>query len=407
MINLSFVFAGLFFVFYVQPLIVFELILEEPLPRWVQVQTLPSEHGGAYFLLAYLALFLVSFTVFARDRTAVRRSRFPSRRRLFSAGLLALGIVSGLFLFYIWDTGGLQSFLTDHRQAVYADQWERTEESSFQRYTRIALGMAFTAAAVVGGYMAGTDTQTKGPKRLVYLGLALPATFIRMAMFSRGFFMPLALFFLARLVVGTRTKYFWPQVLVLLALVILGVYLGISLRGGNGADEVSLDVAAAQLSNSMNGLSTFLDSQTLDRVAADEGFFLALAQLSPVPSFLIQAEYESNLTTLILDRTSGSSTPMPFLGEAYYLMGWWGLCIALLQGAVAGVINKQVAREGQKDRIWWLLLYLACILSFLYMPHSGMRACTRMIVWVFTLFLFVKVFKAFTWSPKFKSTVRR
>ena len=77
---------------------------------------------------------------------------------------------------------------------------------------------------------------------------------------------------------------------------------------------------------------------------------------------------------------------MPFIGEAFFNMGWGGLALAYLQGSMAALVNSQVANPMARDRVWWLMLYIMTVYSFLYMPHSGIRACTRPLVWVFTLY---------------------
>lgn len=54
------------------------------------------------------------------------------------------------------------------------------------------------------------------------------------------------------------------------------------------------------------------------------------------------------------------------------------------QGAWAGFVGNQLQKA--EGRGWMVAFFIATLYSFIYMPHSGLRACTRPIVWIAVLF---------------------
>ena len=140
-------------------------------------------------------------------------------------------------------------------------------------------------------------------------------------------------------------------------------------------------------SSAIDGISSYFDTVAASMSSMGGGLPRILQELSPIPSFVYYSSYDSNLSSIINGQTSGSSRPMPFLGEVYFNIGWIGLAIAYMQGAISAVVNLKVGSGIPKDRVWWLLMYVTLIYSFMYMPHSGLRASTRPFVWVFMFFV--------------------
>jgi hypothetical protein len=382
-LNLPVVFSFLFLMFYTQHIFIREVVFDIRVSHWL-VLSGPQREMALAFLIIYFATFWLAYAVHS-DRIKLRHRVLPIN--FFAAGVAIAILALGSLILYIEATGGLNRFMTNHRETVYLNQWSRSSEAVFTNRIRIITGLIFTIAAIVGGYLLSVHEKASPLQKLLYYSLPLPGTLVKIALISRGFFLLYALFYLSKFVISRkRVRYINVKIFGVTALVIFGTFLALHSRASdaitlNGAHDIILFV-----SNSVNGLSPFLDTVAISLTEFGGGLLRVLLELSPIPSFIYSSPYQSNLTTLVFGHEFGSSAPMPFIGEAFFNMGWGGLALAYLQGFVSALVNSRVANPAIRDRGWWLLLYITSVYSFLYMPHSGIRSCTRPLVWVFMLY---------------------
>lgn len=389
-LNLPVIFSLLFLAFYTQPIFFSEVLYDIRLRQWLVLHD-EQRSIGLTFLFLYFAVFWIAYIVHVK---APRLEQGVVRSNYFAVGLgtAFIGLVS--LAVYIQSTGGLEQFLTNHREATYLDQWSRSAEALLVSRIRMITGFITITAAVVGGYLIARHEKAEPLQKLLYWSLPLPGTLIKLALLSRGFFLLYALFFLSRAVISQRkARFFGLKIIGIGLLVMAGAVFSLQSRSGGDVFSENPAVFILFLSNSINGISAFLDTFAIALQENDGSIQRIFFELSPIPSFIYSSTYETNLSTLILGQTSGSSTPMPFIGEAFYNLGWGGLVLAYLQGFMAALVNSKVADRSGFDRIWWLLLYITSIYSFIYMPHSGIRSCTRPLVWVLTLYGLVKVMR--------------
>jgi hypothetical protein len=288
-------------------------------------------------------------------------------------------------LVYIYATGGVESFLSGHREAVYRYQWSTEAEHLMLNRLRVMTNIVMMMAVIIGGYLAGTQRSAPLGLRVLYHLAPAPITLVKLALLSRGVFLFYLIFFVTKLVARNRVgRFFFLWVAVAAVAMALGIAGALLTRG---IDEIGLSGAGRILEFmvlSLNGMSGFLDSVAISENRGVQGVAQVLAELSPVPSFLFKSGYDNNLSSLINGARSGSSAPMPFLGEVYYNLSWGGLVLGAAQGAWAGFIGNQLQRA--EGRGWMVAFFIATLYSFIYMPHSGLRACTRPIVWIALLF---------------------
>lgn len=401
-LNLPVIFSFLFLMFYTQHIFFAEVVFDIGVLHW-QVLPDPQREMALAFMLSYLAFFWLAYAVHAK-KVKLHYRVTPSNFFVtgFAVGLLALGSLA----LYIQATGGLYQFMTNHRETVYLNQWSRSSDAMFTNRIRMITGFIFIVAAIVGGYLVGAHKNAGLRKKLLYYSLPLPGTLVKIALLSRGFFLLYILFFMSKTIISRkRNRYFALKMTGLVVLVLAGAVFSLQNRTANTITFEGIDVMVLFVSNSINGLSAFLDTVAVSLIEGGGGVQRVLLELSPLPSFIFASPYESNLTTLVFGQTAGSSTPMPFIGEAFFNMGWGGLAVAYLQGYMAALVNSKVANPTIRDRGWWLLLYITTIYSFIYMPHSGIRSCTRPMVWVFTLYGMWILLRAL--APKRSRAVQR
>lgn len=386
-LNLPVVFSILFLIYYAQHYLVAEIITSYGVYQWLILSD-DQKHSAVAFLVLYLVFFWAGFISYTRRKkprainVSKRINRFP--HVLWVINLLALG-------FYIYITGGLESFFKNHREAVYSHQWLLTAESVMIIKTRAVATAIMMVSVVVGGYFAGKNPKADKLEKIIYYSLPVPITLVKVALLSRGVFLFLLLFFIAKWVSSRhKHKRLFLKLTVSFVVLLIGIIYIYIIRivHDQGIDQQSLIYLG---SRSVSGLSGFFDTYAIS-TKGGEGFFRVVLELLPIPSFIYTSPYDNNLSSLILDADSGSASPMPFIGEVYYNLGWFGLLFASAQGLVVALINNRVANKDERYFGWWVAMYIATIYSFIYMPHSGIRSCTRLIAWVVLLFMVRKVF---------------
>ncbi len=385
--DLGAIFASLFFVFYFQVYFVNEVILGQKVELWLSVGNEDYLHVKI-FLLLYLTLFWVGYFSYPNRPTKglSATNKFPTMLALITGTMSVTA-----FIVYIQITGGLYSFITNHRAAVYADQWSTGSVQMTTNYLRILSNFAFLITAVAGGYLQGKSKNIRKRKRIIYLLFPLPGTLVKMALLSRGFFMFYLLYFIAMEVTIDRSRLFKARVIVLLILTLIGVMTGMISRSPDRFQLSNAYDYFLLLSNSLDGLSAILDTVAVSAGASLAGLERMIGQLSPIPSFIWSTGYDNNLTSLIIGDRSGSSRPMPFIGEAIYNIGWFALGLAFLQGWLSRMVSNKVGSVSNiRANFWWILLYVAMFYWFIYMHHSGLRSSSRPVAWVLIAMLVSK-----------------
>jgi hypothetical protein len=385
--NLPVIFSILFLLYYTQNVFLSEIVFNIPVKQWLPLSI--NEKSNAYtFLMSYLTIFWIAYVVHAPTQN-YKGNLF--KLNYASAGLVWLIMISSIFSIYVHSTGGIYEFITNHREAIYRNQWSNSADVIIVNKIRVIASLMFTAAAISGGYFLAVDDRAKIWQKILYFILPLPGAIVKIALLSRGAFLYYALFFMTKSVASRKKQQFFFLKLIVLSLIaLLGVIYGMVERSNNEIILSSLDESVLFVSNSINGMQTFFDTFAISKFESGIEIFRIILELSPIPSFIFSSPYVSNLTTLIFGNSSGSSTPMPFIGEAYFNLGWAGLILAYLQGLLSALINSKVANPFICDRFWWILLYVATVYSFIYMPHSGIRSCTRPMVWVVIFFAMVR-----------------
>ncbi len=382
-LNLPVIFSVLFLIFYALPYFFAEVVLGRSIPQWLWLPT-EEKSKAAMFLGAYLGLFWLGFWCVSQGRRGAEAD-VPGRGNLFAMGI-ALAAIPSLAV-YIYATGGLESFISGHREAVYRFQWSTSPEHLLMNRLRMVTTLVMMMAVIIGGYLAGTHRTAPLWLRGLYHLAPAPITLVKLALLSRGVLLFYLIFFVTKLVARNRVGRFF-FLWVTLAAVAMGFGIaGALLTRGDAA--ISPRGAALMLEFmvlSVNGMSGFLDSVAISQGRGWQGVVQVLAELSPVPSFLVSSGYDNNLSSLINGAREGSSAPMPFLGEVYYNLSWTGLAMGAAQGAWSAFIGNQLRKGGGRNRGWIVGFFIATVYSFIYMPHSGIRACTRPIVWIALLF---------------------
>lgn len=399
--NLPIIFSICFCIFYAQHYFVSEVVLGIPVRHWLSISE-QQKNSATTFLIVYLVAFWLGYLLHARRIVVTRISKQVDLR--FFGVFLWIAAFSA-FAVYIYVTGGLLIFVSNHREFVYQDQWLRTAEAVVFNQMRVFTTAIMMIASVIGGYLAGSREKSKIWFKALCYTLPLPITLVKVALLSRGFFLFYGIFFIAKMVSGRKKgQTDFIKVAMVFSIVMIGVVLALLARSDGEVVLGSLDEHIYFMSQSVNGLSGFLDSYAITVYSGMEGVVRVLLELAPVPSFIYSLPYDNNLSSLALGQSSGSSAPMPFIGEVYYNLAWFGLIVAYGQGWFSAIVSTKIADQNARDRGWWLALYIGTIYSFLYMAHSGIRSSTRFIVWIVVFYLASKTIKVFL--PKRSASLR-
>jgi hypothetical protein len=219
--NLPILFGLSFIAFYVQPIFISEAVFNEPVRQWLYV-TQDQKNKALTFLFAYLCFFIAGYAAFTRKVTF---SHVAVTYRPVTFGLLTALVVGVSLIVYIVATGGLEQFLTNHREEVYKYQWADTREARQVNLIRMLTGFITMAGAILGGYLYATHEKKKARHRWLYMSLPLPGTLIKLALLSRGVFILYTLFWISLSVISRyRDKTFAIKMILLGILVVMGIF---------------------------------------------------------------------------------------------------------------------------------------------------------------------------------------
>lgn len=219
----------------------------------------------------------------------------------------------------------------------------------------------------------------------------------RLASLSRGFFIPIALFFVAASLMGKKFPvwmYFSVPLISFfagaLALISRGIstggtsgfFLGASTRNQSFADSFQLFFEA----NAYHGILSQAVAGRDSLMNPIDGLILWLSTISPLPSFLeLNAQVPS--VAQLLGITS-VGLPMPMIGDIYFRMGWAGLVFWFLLGWWLGRLEANISFHPKiYGTAYWphVLLWLALLQGLILSFHSATRASSR--VAIYALFL--------------------
>ena len=309
----------------------------------------------------------------------------PSKKKFLFFSIFQIIVL----VIYIINNGGFYIFITSLRDYVYYinDQWDTS--FSLYRLINFLCGIEFLLSVLVAARWQGLLIQN-GMKPSIYLYLAiLPAILVKIALYSRGTFLYLLIYWL---IVKIYSKKFNRRnllaLIILTILLILGILFGMSMRSNEG---ISINNAFILILDAFNGFTVLVDSIA---ITPDhnyvKGIIDVFAQLNPLPSFFGFYRPEDNLTTLIYGNMSGSSMPFPAIGELYYRIGFLSLIFAFLLGYWLKTLSQHIIKS-QNIKIVWIFFYFATLMGTIYSVHSALRAVTRYVLWVFLVYMFVKL----------------
>lgn len=401
----EFLYILLFFVFISINLLVNVIVLGQYPPVHFDIQESDVIYFSYYALAWVIVFYFAVRTRFFPDRETENVS--PIKRRKISLNFITYSLIIFSFSFlaiYITTTGGIVSFITEHREVVYSEQWSKSAEQMRTNYIRTISGFAFIGAALGAGILQARYIKDKGRSSFLAFMPVLPGFLVKVALFSRGAVLMLILYWIGKNVtLKKRSRSFILTISIIFIMIIFSVIYGYSQRGGEVSLESILSLLGFIANIGMNGVSTILNSFHVTKVSSEEGGIISLLlQASPIPSFIYSdADYNNNLSYFLFGSKSGSSMPMPFIGEVYYNIGWFGLTVPFLYGKLCKLVSKRLNLYGENFDANYILLYGALVLSMIYMWHSGVRSSTRMLLWVTLILVLVKIFKFLTNNKKF------
>lgn len=405
LLNPASVYGVLFFIFHV-PVVFYAIYFRDGhLPAHVNYIEDDLE-----LLLIFICYWLILFWVgyFVASRVIHRRRKFINYssldflffpRQIVRYAQILLLIELFALAAYIYVTGGLSGFLTNHRELVYQNQWDRSGGQQYIDYIRISSGLVFLFSTVFAGVAQGVYKNCYSRHRVLFFLLVLPGAAVKVALLSRGVFLfPVIYLFSYAVVVGVDARKLLTVGSIVFLALVGGIVFALDMRG---YEDIGENIFDALFFTAFNGLSTVLNIVVIaPELNFWNGIGVVVAQLSFLPSFLMSAAegYENNLTPLLFGESEGSSMPMPFLGELFFNLRFFAILCAPLIGWWCALVAKRMA-EPNVGRVnpTWVLLYCTTVFWFVYMPHSGLRATTRPLVWLALMIgtlVFLKSFKS-------------
>ena len=381
----------LFFLIFILVNITYNIYFRNSLPP---AHVIYDKYDFSNFLL-FIFVWLVFFVIGVKSYKPSKSVKYKSTNLKFTPRTIAffiLGVECITLFVYVYATGDLTSFITNHRESVYQGQWG--ENSAVFNNVRIISGYVFLGSAFFAGILQGLSIKKYGTSSFLYILLIIPGTLVKAALLSRGVFLLWVIYWLCKIVTLREFKkrnyvYFLFLFLLILSGILFGIDQRNQMQGDSGiAIEESINIIINTGFNGVTGvLNSFMIANNNDSVVI--GFATILKQINPMPGFLIKSnDYVNNLTTLLFGVTEGSSMPMPFIGEVYYNLGYMFLIIPWLQGLWCAFIESRVfSQNNDFPGYIILLLYGATLHWFLYMPHSGIRATTRLLIWLLVIVL--------------------
>lgn len=174
--NLPVIFSFLFLLYYTQSIFVYEVILKIPVKQWLPLSEVRKSEALS-FLLLYLLIFWFGILIHSRKNYRTHRISKPNYQ---NSGLIVACIALVSLVIYIAATGGLHQFITNHREAVYANQWSQSSQDLAVSRIRILTNFAMTVAGILGGYYLATHESANLWQKSLYVLLPLPATLVKL-----------------------------------------------------------------------------------------------------------------------------------------------------------------------------------------------------------------------------------
>ncbi|MCB9667003.1 MAG: hypothetical protein H6715_02650 [Myxococcales bacterium] len=278
----------------------------------------------------------------------------------------------------------LESFSRSYGQFQETIPW-----TSF--VTRLASALAYPLVATAGVAWVSS-------RRSLYLLVPALVSVVPVARFSRGMFIPAAVFVLTASIASPRKKHS-VAIGVFAVCCVLGFIMGARLRHQSegfglasivdyysGSAQTESDEASSLLRDLLVSTNvmpiTSMVFQVGVRAEGDQTLGYLLSQL-PIPSFLLPQWIP--YTSLSYDLGwFGSGYPYPLIGELWVFFGWWGALLFWLIGMVCAKIDARVKWGGINTRYDYVTcaLYGAMLYFSFRSFHSGMRSALRPLVYL-------------------------
>ena len=317
------------------------------------------------------------------------------------------------FLVFVYAFDGFRALLYAFRDSYQAG-WTGRRLGVAQHAVAVVCNGVFLLGPVSAGLLHGFELrQGRKPNSLLQASI-LPSLLPRIALLSRGMFLPVVLFwFFSILMRGSLDRRRSLALAISIVLLFSGLSLAISrrhiTRGGLLALRSLPDRYSSHEGNTLNVvLYAMSANKTIGwsfeyghNVTITEGIRDCLVLLCPVPSFLIELPF-SNLNEHVGVAHAGVGIPMPLLGELYIRLGWWGVLFLIPVGVASALIEKGLDSRAAKPcaRSVETLLYGAVLIGGIISLHAGIRASTRPLIWVGSAILLVKFVLHKQWLPR-------
>ena len=215
----------------------------------------------------------------------------------------------------------------------------------------------------------------------------------RLVLLSRGFFLPVVLFFSSSSLLGNRIPTWVYSIAIPCSVVLSATALtarGLSSGGITGfvsgfhsghIDLLSSTQTFLETNSNLGILSTIVALRPENQSFID-GFLAWLGTIVPIPSFLGIKEHIPAVAELLGITSVG--IPMPVVGELYFQMGWLGLSIFFLLGWWLGRLEANIIFHTKVyGRAYWthVLIWLSLLYAFIISFHSASRGASRVLVY--------------------------
>lgn len=225
----------------------------------------------------------------------------------------------------------------------------------------------------------------------------------RIVLLSRGFFLPLILFFSSSSLLGNKVPT-WIYFLTIPCSVVLSatalIARGLSSGGLSGfvsgfnsgqIDLISSMQTFLETNSNVGILSTVMALRQENQSVID-GLLAWLGTIVPIPSFLGIKEHIPAVAELLGITNVG--IPMPVVGELYFQMGWLGLSIFFLLGWWLGRLEANIIFHTKVyGRAYWphVLIWLSLLYAFIISFHSASRGASRVLVYSLCLIWLLEI----------------
>jgi hypothetical protein len=218
-------------------------------------------------------------------------------------------------------------------------------------------------------------------------------TLPRLANLSRGFFIPILLFFVAASLMGKKFPawlYFAAPLISIFSSALALISRGISTGGTSGfflgaSTSNQSFVDSFKLFFEVNAYHGILSQAVASRdplIHPIDGLISWLSTVSPLPSFLGLNTQVPSVAQLLGITSVG--LPMPMIGDVYFRMGWGGLILLFLLGWWMGRLEANIILHPKiYGTAYWphVLLWLALLQGLILSFHSATRASSRVVIY--------------------------